>query len=89
MKIAVKYCGGCNPEYDRVALVAQIEECLREKVDFVSPEAERIDLVMAVQGCRTACADLSLFEGLQIQTITNMAEGENFVRRMLKKNVSN
>ena len=26
VKRAVKYCGGCNPRYDRVALVRQLEK---------------------------------------------------------------
>ena len=28
MRRAVKYCGGCNPRYDRVALVRELERRL-------------------------------------------------------------
>jgi hypothetical protein len=54
LKISVKYCGGCNPEYDRVELVEKIAASLTGKADLVSPESEGSDMVLAVQGCSTA-----------------------------------
>lgn len=82
LRIGLKYCGGCNPAYDRVALVKKIERSLQKEVEFVSPESEGVDIVLAVQGCSTACADLSAFKGLQIRTITSMEDGENFVKEL-------
>ena len=72
MKVAIKYCGGCNPDYDRVALVKRLEERLIGKVEFVSAEDENIDLILAVEGCKTACADLSAFKGTNIRFITKI-----------------
>jgi hypothetical protein len=80
LKLTIKYCGGCNPDYDRVALVKRIEERLNGKVEFVSAEDENIDLVLAVEGCKTACADLSAFKGIKIQFITKIEDAENFVK---------
>jgi hypothetical protein len=82
LKIGLKYCGGCNPTYDRVALVKKIERRLRKEVEFVSPESEGVDLVLAVQGCSTACADLSAFRGMEIRTITRAEDTENFVKEL-------
>lgn len=79
MKVAIKYCGGCNPDYDRVALVKRIEERLIGKVEFVSAENENIDLVLAVEGCKTACADLSAFKGTNIRFITKIEDAEEFL----------
>jgi hypothetical protein len=79
MKVAIKYCGGCNPDYDRVALVKRIEERLIGKVEFVSAEDENIDLVLAVEGCNTACADLSAFKGTNIRFITKVEDAEEFL----------
>jgi hypothetical protein len=79
MKVAIKYCGGCNPDYDRVALVKRIEESLDGNVEFVSAEDEDIDLVLAVEGCRTACADLSAFKGTEIRLITKIQDAEDFL----------
>ena len=76
LKVTIKYCGGCNPDYDRVALVKYIEESLHGKVEFVSAEDENIDLVLAVEGCKTACADLSAFKGIKIWFITEIEDAE-------------
>jgi len=79
MKVAIKYCGGCNPDYDRVALVKYIEKSLHGKVEFVSAEDENINLVLAVEGCKTACADLSAFKDIKIRFITKIEDAEEFL----------
>jgi hypothetical protein len=82
VKIGIKYCGGCNPGYDRVALVRHIEESLRGEVEFVSPESEEVALVLVVEGCGTACADVSAFQGLEIRKITSIEDAEKFMKEM-------
>lgn len=84
LKVGLKYCGGCNPEYDRVTLVKQMERELQDVVEFVAPDTEGIDLILAVQGCRTACADLTSFRGLKIRTITRIKDAEVFVKEVNK-----
>lgn len=79
MKIGVKYCGGCNPGYDRVDLVEQLEKRLEGKAVFVSPDDEGIDLILAVEGCATACADLSPFAGKRIFVMTCPEDADKFV----------
>ncbi len=80
LRVGVKYCGGCNPEYDRVSLVEQIKGRLEGKVCFVPPGSEGVDIILAVHGCGTACADLSDFRGTQIRMVTNIEEGGKFIR---------
>jgi hypothetical protein len=82
VRVGLKYCGGCNPEYDRVALVRHIEESLQGKVAFVSPESEDVELIVAVEGCSTACADLSAFQGMEVRVITTIEAGERFIQEM-------
>jgi len=85
MKVGLKYCGGCNPEYDRVALVKHIQESLQGKVEFVKPESEDVRLILAVEGCSTACADLSAFQGREVWIITNIEGGERFIKKIRKE----
>ena len=80
LKVAIKYCGGCNPDYDRVALVERIKRCLNDHVKFVSTADEDIDLVLAVEGCKTACANVKAFEATKIRTITNTEDAEDLIR---------
>lgn len=82
MIVGIKYCGGCNPEYDRVALVEQIRCVLKGKVEFVSAQSERVELILAVQGCATACADLTPFKGIQIKMITKTEDAERFIQEV-------
>ena len=82
LKIGVKYCGGCNPNYDRVALVKRIEERLRGKASLVRADSDGISLVLVVVGCSTACADISPFEGLEVRVITCPEDAELFIRHV-------
>jgi len=82
IKIGLKYCGGCNPEYDRVTVVRHIGERLQGKAEFVEPEHEGVELILAVQGCSTACADLSSFHGMEIRIITGIEDAERFIREI-------
>ena len=83
LKVGIKYCGGCNPDYDRVALFKSIEERLIGHVQFVSPEGADINLILAVEGCRTACADLSSFNGNKIRLITQSEDAKDFIQEIL------
>ena len=69
-RIGLKYCGGCSPRYDRVDMVKRIKKELGGAIEFVSPDEPGIDLILAVMGCDTACANLDPFEGKQIRIIT-------------------
>lgn len=83
IKVGIKYCGGCNPYYDRVALVKQIEDRLAGKVKMVALDHDQIDLVLAVEGCNTACADLSQFDDKKIRVITYPEDVEECIQEIL------
>ena len=78
IRIAVKYCGGCNPDFDRVAAAADMVDRLAEDVEVVPLDDERIDMVVAVEGCPTACADLSAFKGKRIVVLSSKEAVVNF-----------
>lgn len=80
LRVGIKYCGGCNPEYDRVAVVDHIKRSLKDEIEIVPPESEDVDLILSVNGCSTACADLKSFEGLKIHTITRMEDSRKFIK---------
>jgi hypothetical protein len=84
MKIGVKYCGGCNPQYDRVEVVKGLQKKLECRAVFVPPDPEGTDLILAVEGCATACADLSPFEGKRIVVMTCLEDAERFVEEVLE-----
>ena len=57
VKVAIKYCGSCNPRINLARLgqrLAALAEA--EGVALVSPEGE-MDAIVILNGCRVACAD--------------------------------
>ncbi len=59
-KYAVKYCGGCNPRYDRAAAVKRLEKTLGEKLSAARPGVS-YERVFVVCGCMARCADTTGF----------------------------
>ena len=80
LRIRIKFCGGCNPDYDRVGLAERIKEELRGKIEFVSSGVEAVDLVVAIQGCETACADLHEFQGCEIHILTCTEDADRLIQ---------
>lgn len=54
-RLAVKFCGGCNPSFERTA-VAQILRRDLPEVSWVLPE-EEADLLIIINGCLGSCAE--------------------------------
>jgi hypothetical protein len=55
--IAVRYCGGCNPAYQRVALVEQIKKELAARGQDILwlPPGQAADVLLMVCGCMAMC----------------------------------
>lgn len=57
-KKAVKYCGGCNPTYDRSSVVQRLEKKLGAKFEIAEAN-HHYDEVYVICGCSARCADIS------------------------------
>jgi hypothetical protein len=55
-RLAIKFCGGCNPRIERGTVASRIQEGIKNEVDWVSGDEAR-DLTVIINGCLTACAD--------------------------------
>jgi hypothetical protein len=82
--IRVKYCGGCNPCYDRVEAVERIRNALEGEAVLSVLDTEKPDIVLAIHGCETACTDLSPFRDSEIITISSADDIERAIRRLKK-----
>ena len=56
-KVGLKYCGGCNPSYERVEMVQQLQSLLEKQFIFSDAEQQDIDLLVFVNGCPRCCAN--------------------------------
>ena len=55
MKIGIKYCGGCNPRYDRTGAVKELMKEYPEAAWCYPEDAASCDVVIAVTGCGKDC----------------------------------
>lgn len=77
-RIAIKYCGGCNPEFDRAAAVAEMLARLEGSVEVVALDDAGVEVIAAVQGCRVSCADLEAYRGKTIVLLSSREDVERF-----------
>ena len=59
-KIGVKYCGGCNPGYERVEMIERIQFRLDDRFLFLPHDEIDIDALVLMSGCHRACAGKDL-----------------------------
>lgn len=57
MNIGIKYCGGCNPRYDRTREVQRFIKRFPQHTFTYTPEQTVCDVCLLVCGCQTACAE--------------------------------
>jgi hypothetical protein len=57
LPIAVIYCGGCNPEIEREALVKRLGQKSGYQLFHMGSQSVKPDLVLAVNGCARECMD--------------------------------
>lgn len=59
IRIALKYCGSCNPLIDLSKTGKELQEAIRKQADLrlVRLESDNIDTVIILCGCPRACGD--------------------------------
>nr|WP_312576471.1 hypothetical protein [Sedimentibacter sp.] len=63
MDICVKYCGGCNPRYDRKKIVDKIKEDFND-INIITQRGNMIcDFAVVISGCMSSCVNHDNIEG--------------------------
>jgi 4-hydroxybutyrate CoA-transferase len=75
MKIGIKFCGGCNPRYDRGAYARTLSAQHRRNGDEVEiVETDRFyDVVYVICGCGVACVDVKAIKATQMIYVTDQS----------------
>jgi 4-hydroxybutyrate CoA-transferase len=73
LRIAVKYCGGCNPRYDRPEVVNKLKRDL-PGAQIVPAGENQADYVVVLCGCRSACAQHAHLTGEQGKSVLTCGE---------------
>ncbi|QAT49478.1 hypothetical protein EQM14_06635 [Caproiciproducens sp. NJN-50] len=86
MKIGVKYCGGCNPRYDRTRIVSRLREEFRG-LDIVRADAQGgADLVAVICGCPVQCAEHADLNGCLGKVVLTREEDYEKLRALILQN---
>ena len=56
LKVGVKYCGGCNPGYERVEMIERVQFRFNDRFLFIRHDEPDIDVLVLMSGCQRACA---------------------------------
>ena len=78
-KVGLKYCGGCNPSYERVEVVQCIQSQLKDRFLFLRHDEPDIEVLLLLSGCHRACAAQDLNRAVPHYSLT----GENNVEALL------
>lgn len=73
LKISVKFCGGCNPRYDRGAAYRRIKEELEDKAEFTSDG----NILIIIKGCHACDIESSYDKSLVVSSENDI---ENVIR---------
>lgn len=79
-RLAIKFCGGCNPAIERGQLARIIRRDLADGVRWVSAE-EEVDLLLIICGCLTACADRTEVKEKAAQSLAIAGPRISFIQK--------
>ncbi|WP_312831682.1 hypothetical protein [Sedimentibacter saalensis] len=57
MKIGIKYCGGCNPTFNRREFVEKLIDEFEDVYIEPADEKKAYDIVLIISGCLNSCVD--------------------------------
>ena len=55
MRVALKYCGGCDPAYERVDYFESIKQAAGDDIQWVRPDSGGYKALLLICGCAKAC----------------------------------
>ena len=56
-RVALKYCGGCDPGFDRVELFTRIRAAGGDSIEWVSLDDQDFNTILVIAGCDRACPE--------------------------------
>ena len=92
MNIGLKYCGGCNPLYDRSFIAARIKKRFPWIILENLEKDITYDWVFVICGCKAECVDMKGLKGrygvLLIFSIQSYLEIEESMTKFFKENTN-
>lgn len=63
MLCGVKFCGGCNPRYERGEALTQMKKRFQDRIEFTqAEEGISYDFLLVIGGCTNCCASYQQYD---------------------------
>jgi hypothetical protein len=86
MKVGIKYCGGCNPRFDRLNIAKQLQSELADLTIKPAGENEVFDVIAVICGCFSQCAKHDTLKGKYGKVIITKSADYEKLRNLILKN---
>lgn len=83
LEYGVKFCGGCNPRYDRRKIYDMLLDIGGEKTVSFILDGEECKNLIVLAGCSNNCADISNISVKEnVYNITDEKEGIDLIQKL-------
>lgn len=91
MLVGVKFCGGCNPRYDRGKALKAITGRMQDEAEFViAEEGGEYDYLLVIGGCTNCCASYSQYKaGNGVLRIWDESHTEKIIEELKREKNKN
>lgn len=89
MKVALKFCGGCDPTYDRIELVRQVKEIAADSIQWLTLDDGGYEAILLVCGCDKACPASEMVHASLLIVTHHEPSPDRLVARLLEKGKNN
>jgi 4-hydroxybutyrate CoA-transferase len=84
LNIGVKYCGGCNPRYDRKKFLNDLKKGVH--CNFEMAQLDKVyDMIIILCGCTSCCADYNGLKFRLKKILVKSREDFNEVENLLNQ----
>jgi len=59
-RVAIKFCGGCDPVYERVTFWEKVRSAAADRIEWVSVNDYHFKTLLLIAGCPRACPEREL-----------------------------
>jgi hypothetical protein len=85
VRIGVKYCGGCNPRYERVEMIERVRSSTGDRLSLIRHDQENLDGLITVNGCPRACGTKGLNSpGVPHHSVTDKADFDGLIEWLFR-----
>ncbi len=84
--VAVKFCGGCNPAYERLEYLEKIKSAAGDRIRWVLIGDGGFEAILVISGCLTACPEEHLPDSVPILSLkTDDADPRSVADMLIEK----